>query len=207
MDAESLVQEALACRPDLRAVEYAHAAACDRARLARYDYLNVWGALPDINSDGEKGFEAGPGLRFAVPIFNQNQGAIARATAEAERLGRQYGRLQDTVARDVRLAHTQLLRSQEQLALWRDEIIPQAEAAVTSARKALEEDAVSLLLVMETTRQLLNARQSELEAEADVRRSLAELERSVGRGIGESLATVDVAEEVVEPELQAQRMA
>ena len=40
---------------------------------------------------------------------------------------------------------------------------------------------VSLLLVLETTRQLRTARARELEAAAQVRRAVVELERSVGR--------------------------
>ena len=77
--------------------------------------------------------------------------------------------------------HLQLLQAQKDLELWSQEILPQASAAVDSARKALEENSVSLLLVLETTRQLLTAQQSEREADAQLRRAIAELERSVGR--------------------------
>jgi cobalt-zinc-cadmium efflux system outer membrane protein len=180
-DAEDLVAEALASRPDLRAIAIAVEAACQRARLARYDYFNIWGNLPDINAKGAKGFEAGPGLQFDAPIFNQNQGARARTQAEVERLRRKYAVQRDQVALEVRQACTQLDRARSELVLWREQIVPQAEAAVASARKALEEDGVALLLVQETVRQLLQAQQREIQAAADVRRALAELERSVGR--------------------------
>jgi len=181
IDVDTLVDEAVSSRPDLRAVKLAFVAACERARLARFDYFNIWGALPDINSKGKKGFEAGPGLRLTIPIFNQNQGAIARAEAAVERLRRRYAKLRDSAALEVRQAHTRLMQAQEGLSVWREQVVPRADEAVAAARKGLEEDSVSLLSVLETTRQLLDAEHRELEAAADVHRAVAELERSVGR--------------------------
>jgi cobalt-zinc-cadmium efflux system outer membrane protein len=67
---------------------------------------------------------------------------------------------------------------------------------MTSARKALEEDGTSLLLVLETTRQLLAAQQRELEAAAEIQRAVAELERSVGRRVFEEAPPL---EEIVPP--------
>ncbi|MBN2475267.1 MAG: TolC family protein [Pirellulales bacterium] len=181
LDVEGLVQEAVSCRPDLRAVQWAVDAANRRADLAARDIWKVTGTVPDINGHGSKGFEAGPGLQLAVPIFHQNQGAIELARADAERLRRQYVKLRDTAVMEVRQAHIRLLRARQDLAIWREQVVPQARAAETSTRQALEEDGVSLLLVLETTRQVLSARGRELDAAAQVRRATAELERSVGR--------------------------
>jgi cobalt-zinc-cadmium efflux system outer membrane protein len=181
MDLDALVTEAVTSRPDLRAAQLSVMAAEERANLATCDYWNIAAILPDINSRGTKGFEAGPGLQLTVPLFHWNEGAIARAEADAERLRRQYTRLRDTTALEVRRAHTQLLQAEQELRVWQEQIIPQARAAVQSARRALEEDGVSLLLVLETSRQLLTAQGRALEADAAVRRAIAELERSVGR--------------------------
>jgi cobalt-zinc-cadmium efflux system outer membrane protein len=181
MDVEGLVAEAVGSRPDLRAAQLAVVAAEERANLANHDYWNIAALLPDINSQGRQGFEAGPGLQFSLPLFHHNEGAIARAEADAERLRRQYTRMRDAAALEVRRAHAQLLQARQELRIWEEQIIPQADAAVTSARRALEEDGVSLLLVLETSRQLLTAQGRALDAEAQVRRAIAELERSVGR--------------------------
>ncbi len=189
LDCGQLVAEAVSSRPDIRAVGLAVRAAEQRASLARRDVWQLAGILPDINSRGSKGFEAGPGMQLTLPIFHQNQGAVARAQADAERLRRQYVRLTDMAALEVRQAHTQLLQAREDLSIWREQVVPQARAASDSARRALEEDGVSLLLVLETTRQFLAARTRELEAAAQVRRALAELERSVGRRLYDVSAT------------------
>ena len=193
-------------RPDLRAVQLAVCAAEQRADLARRDIWQLAGILPDINSRGREGFEAGPGLQFTLPIFHQNQGAIAIAQADAERLRRQYCKLRDTAALDVRQAYSQLRQAQRELAIWRVEVVPQAEAAVASARQALAEDGVALLLVLESTRQLLTARGNELEAAAQQRRALAELERGVGRRLNDAMYTApSVPETMPAPSLEAGR--
>jgi cobalt-zinc-cadmium efflux system outer membrane protein len=180
---DDLVWEAIGSRPDLRAVNLGVAAACERARLARCDYLGISAILPDINAKGDRGFEAGPGLGLKIPIFNQNQGVIAREEAEAQRLRRQYARLQDDAALEVRQAYTRLVQAQQTAWIWREQVVPEATAAVAAASRALEEDGVSLVLVLETTRQLLDARWRELAALADVHRAVAELERGVGRRV------------------------
>jgi cobalt-zinc-cadmium efflux system outer membrane protein len=179
-DVQLLVSEAVSSRPDLRAVELAVNAAEDREKIARRDIWQFTAILPDINAKGDKGFEAGPGMRFTLPIFHQNQGAIARAQADAERLRRQYVNRRDLAAWEVNQAYLQFLQAQADLEFWRDQILPQASQAMTSSQVALEEGQVSLLLVLETTRQLLNAQQRERQAEAQLRRAIAELERSVG---------------------------
>ena len=182
-DVEQLVAEAVSSRPDLRASQLAVGAAEDRAELARRNIWQFIGVLPDINARGRKGFEAGPGLQFTVPIFHQNQAARARAEADAERLRRQYVKRRDLAALEVNQAYTQFLQATNDLEIWRDRVLPQARQAVASARKALDEDSVALLLVLETTRQLLTAQQREREAGAQLRRAIAELERSVGRNL------------------------
>lgn len=194
-DVGDLVGEALVSRPDLRAMHLALDAAAKRARLSRFDYLNFRGMLPDINADGDKGFEAGPGLWLTIPILNQNQGATARALADVDRIRRQCVKLQDQIGLQVRQAHIRLMQAQQDLRIWREQIVPQAELAVASAEGALKEDGVSLLLVLETTRQLISAQQRELEATAEVHRAIAELERSVGRRlIDQPLADENVEE-------------
>ncbi len=114
-------------------------------------------------------------------MFHKNDGAVALAEANAERFRRQYVTLRDTAALDVRQAYLQLLQARQDSNIWRGQVLPEAQDAVQSAQEALKEDGVSLLMVLETTRQLLSARQRALEADAQTRRAIAELERSVGR--------------------------
>ncbi len=182
LELDQLVIDAVTTRPDLRAVQLAVGAAQQRAELARRSIWNLNAILPDINARGSKGFEAGPGLQFTVPLLHQNQGEQLQSAAEAERLSRQFVNLRAMAAQEVRQAHIQLQQAADDLDLWH-EVIPQAESAVAAARNAMREDAVSLLVVLETVRQLMDAQRRECDADAQFRRAVAELERSVGHRV------------------------
>lgn len=179
-DAQMLVAEALEQRPDLRAVEAAIAAADQRHSLAWWDYLGINMYLPDLNSKGDKGFEAGPGIQFFVPIMHRNQGMKARTAADRERLERQLARFANTAAFEVRQALLRVEQARQSHALWHDDVLPRAEAAAQSAREALKDDGATLFAVVDSTRQLALARQRVLETQAELDRAVIELERSVG---------------------------
>jgi cobalt-zinc-cadmium efflux system outer membrane protein len=178
--AEALVSEALAARPDLRAAEIAIESAGRRAGLERQQFMTIAGIL-DANGEGTDGFEAGPGLQLTIPIFNRNQGGIALADANLKKAMRRYVTVRDSVTLEVRTAHTQARQAQENLDAVRTRILPALEKAVALARKNYQDGGTSYFLVLETTGQFLDARARELELAADVRRAVAELERSVGR--------------------------
>lgn len=178
-EVRTLVEEALAARPDFRAAELASEAAAEQAGLARWEWLKL-----DILLDGDEidsEFEVGPGFRIPLPIFNRNQDGIARAKAEFERSMRRQITIRDQIMLEVKQSHTRYLQARENLETLRTRILSQLEEAVARAEKAYGNGSVSYLLVLETARQLLNARGREAEAVAALRRARAELERSVGR--------------------------
>ncbi len=180
-DVQTLVNDAIDSRPDLMAAALAADAAWQRHHLAWFDYFGLGAALPDLNQGNALATQVGPGLQLSLPIFHQNQGAKARTAADARRLERQWIRLRDSAALEVRQAAARLDQAQTTHRQWHEQILPQAQAAADSAAKALAEDGVQLLVVLESTRQWLLAQQRDLETAADMERALAELERSVGR--------------------------
>ena len=187
-DADALVDEALAMRPDLRAAEIAIEAAGERAGLAQYQFMNL-DAIYDANGRGRRGsFESGPGLRFSIPIFNRNQGGIAIADAQWEQAVRQYVTVRDQVTLDVRNAHTQLVQASENLNAVRSEILPTLREAEELARRNYENGGTPYFLVLQTTGQYLDARLRESQLAADLRRAIAELDRSVGHRVSDVTA-------------------
>jgi outer membrane protein, heavy metal efflux system len=180
LDIETLVNRAIADRPDALAAALAVDAARERAKLARTDYI-LFSALIDANERGTKGFEAGPGLKATIPIFNQNQGAIARADAELERATRQQATLKDRIILEVREAHEKALQAEENLQTLHSQIRPALEEAVTLAERSYQAGQAPLVQVLDASRQLLDARIREAQVASDLRRARAELERSVGR--------------------------
>ncbi|MGI8785981.1 MAG: TolC family protein [Acidobacteriota bacterium] len=182
-DLNTLIQEALAARPDLRAAELAIEAAGAHARWERSKLLTL-AAMLDANQKGSQGFEAGPGAQIELPIFNRNQGGRWRADAAVEAAARNYVVTKQQIVLDVGEAYHLHARARESLQNWRARILPPLEDAVQISKKAYQSGAVSYLFVLETTRQVFDAQMSELEIAADLRRSGAQLARSVGKNLG-----------------------
>jgi cobalt-zinc-cadmium efflux system outer membrane protein len=177
----TLVKEALALRPDLRAAELAIEAAQQRggaALAASFPQVNL---IADANGAGTQGFEAGPGLQAELPIFNQGQGPRARAEVDLERAQWSYVATQQRITLEVRQAQGRYLLAQEALALLRTQLLGELDVAGARAAKAYAAGEISLLALLDTTRQQLEAHQREVELVAEVRRAAAELDRSIGR--------------------------
>jgi cobalt-zinc-cadmium efflux system outer membrane protein len=177
--AADLLATALAMRPDLRAAEIAIEVATERKRLAQNQFMNL-DAVYDANGKGRRGYESGPGLRFSIPIFNRNQGGIAIADAQLQTATRQFITTRDRIALEVRTAHTQLEQAFENLEILRDQILPALKQAEVLARRNYENGGATYFLVLQTTGQYLDTRMREVELIANVRRAIAEIERSVG---------------------------
>jgi cobalt-zinc-cadmium efflux system outer membrane protein len=177
-DVEELACEAIRTRPDVLAAEEAHAAAEDRLCLAKIGWVRFLG-IGDATS-GPKDHTFGPAFRVTVPIFNWNQGGIARAEAEVERTANTRMTVRNQVLLDVHAAYTRFAQARAELEVLTRQVRPEVEKAITRARAAYEEGNTPYVVVLETTRQLLDTRTREAELHAELRRAWAELERGVG---------------------------
>ncbi len=178
LDVAGLVTNALAARPDLRAAEIAVESSGKRIGLSRWEAFTLATGVnaKDVNNQ----FLAGPTVDLAVPIVNQNQGGIALAKANFEKAARHYYSVRDRIVLEVREAHTRAAQAQESFDHWQKHILPSLEAAVRQSQKAYETGDTSLLLTLESSRRLEDARAKAALARADLHRATAELERSLG---------------------------
>src|SRR5581483_10160899 len=101
---ERLVEEAVNWRPDVRAPLWTMEAARYRLKLSRWGQFNAR-AVNSIKALGGMPFEESPGIYLFPPIFNQNQGRIARAKAEMEIARRAHETARDRAAQEVRQAY------------------------------------------------------------------------------------------------------
>ncbi len=178
---EELVQEALACRPDLHSAKWAVAAARQRSSLSRWLWLRLDGVL-DVR-DGPGYTHTGGGLRFDVPIFNRNQGGILRADWELNAAQHTHDAIADQIVADVRTAYRGLQQAQQNLEILRRDVEPALVEALEIAKKGFAAGGSDYLIVLQTTTQYLTARGQILDQTAACNRALAELERSVGRSL------------------------
>ncbi len=177
---EELVAEAVQTRPDALAADQAALAAEERLRIARLGWVRFLGIL-DATSGRLTGHEFGPALRMTVPIFNRNQGGIARAEAELDQLTRRRLTVHNQIIQDVRTAFARYHQSRAELELLLRKTRPEVEAAIRRAEAAFEKGNATYLIVLETNRQLIDTLAREAQLFAELRRAWAELERSVGR--------------------------
>lgn len=197
-DVESLTAEALASRPDVLAASQSLAAATERLRLSRLSWFRFLGIL-DATSGRDTGHEFGPAARMTLPIFNWNQGNISRADAERQKAEWQWQAVSNQIILDVRVAHARYDQARAELAVLDKEVRPAVEAAIRRAELAYQEGNTSYVVVLETTRQLLESRLREAQLHAELRRAWAELERSVGRRLRGPATPEPNQEPIAEP--------
>jgi len=181
MDPCALAKEAAATRPDAVAAIAAVAAAEERLRLAKLAWFRVLGIGDATSANTPTDHVFGPGLRFTVPIFNQGQGMISRAKAEAERACRQQQTVHNQIVLDVYRAYAQYLQARSEIEVLQQKVRPEVLGNIRRSQKAYQEGNAPYLIVLEATRQLVDSFLREAQLHADLRRTWAELERSVGR--------------------------
>lgn len=177
---DELVGEAVQARPDAVAAERAVRAAEERLRIARLGWVRFLGLL-DATSGKVTGHEFSPALRMTVPIFNRNQGGIARAEAERDQLERRRQTVNNQIVMDVRTGHARYRQARAEMDFLKTKTRPEVEAQIRRAEAAYKEGHVTYLIVLENNRQLIDTYAREAVLYADLRRAWAELERSVGR--------------------------
>ena len=180
LDVDALTAEALATRPDAVAATQAVTAAQERVRIAKLGWVRFLG-IGDATSGRRNGNELGPGLRVTIPLFNRNQGGIARAEAELERAVRNQQTVANQIVLDVQRAYQQYQQACAEREVLLTRVRPEVEENVRRAQAAYREGNVPYQIALETTRQLLDSLLREAVLTGDLRRAWAELERSAGR--------------------------
>jgi cobalt-zinc-cadmium efflux system outer membrane protein len=182
LDEESLVAEALAIRPDVKAARFSIQAAQHRVALARKSFLRI-DAVADGNHGGEGPNNAGPGLRFELPIFNRNQGLVIRSQWTVDQASHNYYSVRDRVITEVRSSVASVGQVTANLKLLREMVLPDLQDTMGLSEAAYRGGGDTYFLVLQSTNQYISSRIRELELVADLRRATAELERSVGRRV------------------------
>ena len=123
----------------------------------------------------------GPGFRFDIPIFNKNEGGVARTCAELEAAKYNRDQIQDQIVQQIRLASTQLRQATDNFNALKSEVLPALDEALVIAKKGFEGGGTSYLLVLQTTSQYIDVKTRLLDQAAAICRAKTELEFSCGR--------------------------
>ncbi len=179
MNINALVEEGLKNRPDALAAHQATIAAGARSNLSLFNWLGISGVV-DATSGKKTGHELSPAVKGAIPILNVNQGNIARASAEEERSLRGEHTVADQIRLDINQSYLQYRQACAELGIVQSAIKSGVEKDLERVEKAYASGNVPYLMVLQTTRSVVDARLREVTLIGDAHRASSELERSVG---------------------------
>ena len=137
---------------------------------------NIFSSPPDNGHDAVVG-----SISVNVPIWFGKLNAEereARKNLAASREAQQN--LTNNVEADVRDAWFQAATARDQVELYRQNLLPQAEQTYEASRAGYETARTSLIDFLDTGRSLLNFRLGLITSETDLAKALAMLERSIG---------------------------
>lgn len=125
-------------------------------------------------------YTLGPMIEMEVPIFDWNQAQTAKALHEYQQRLAEYDDLLQSVVRDVRQMLTRQAEAHDQLALYREVILPQVERNLELARQTYVAGMTDITIYLRAQEDVIDTRDKLAEFLREYRRSVAELERAVG---------------------------
>jgi cobalt-zinc-cadmium efflux system outer membrane protein len=176
---EDLETKALRERPDFRAAELGITAAQSQILLAKANAkVDVNGTYDFTHVSGEN--TASLFVNFELPIFNRNQGEIARtghALTQAQEL--QQG-ASDTVLSDVAVAYEAVRSNDEVVQLYTSGYLKQAQDSRDISEYAYRRGAASLLDFLDAERSYRSIQLAYRQALASYMTALEQLKEAVG---------------------------
>lgn len=196
-DLAELKKLALESRPDLKSEMTGREKAAADLRLAQANrwpdptvglsYLHVGGEIPGpqwfqpFYPKGSSSNAMGVGLAsIPLPIFNRNQGEIARARSEQVRAGFLVDAAQNQVIQDVESAYAQFVSSRDRLRIYEDTYLGYAKESLDIEEFSFHNGGASILDFLDaerTYRATQLAYRQQLAAYLD---ALAQLQTMVG---------------------------
>ncbi len=184
---EEMVTLASGCRPDVRAVRLG----IDRARaevgLQRanriddvylfYDPITIQDNSPYHQPSAQSW---AVGLTFSLPVFNRNQGNIARAQSNVAQTRVELESMERRVASEVRLAEREYQYSKRSLERIERILLPQAEERLQDAAQNFDSGAMGVEDFQEHLEEAAMVLQSHREAVVRHRRSMLDINTAVG---------------------------
>jgi outer membrane protein, heavy metal efflux system len=178
------VQEvALGTRPDLRVLQLGRDRSIADLRLQEaIGHIDYTVGAEYRRQDGVSGRSNSLGFFFSapLPIWNRNQGEIARAGAEGDQVARQIDARRAGVKAEVQTAFHEFVTTRDLVADMQRDLLPPATSARDIAAYTYRAGASSLLELLDAQRAFNDSMQSFLDAQASLRRAAARLNAAVG---------------------------
>lgn len=176
---EDLQAKALRERPDFRAAEFGITAAQSQILLAKANAkVDVNGTYDFTHVSGEN--TASIFVNFELPIFNRNQGEIARTGYALTQAQEQQQAASDTVLSDVANAYEAVRSNDEVVQLYTSGYLKQAQDSRDISEYAYKRGAASLLDFLDAERSYRSVQLAYRQALASYMTALEQLKEAVG---------------------------
>jgi outer membrane protein, heavy metal efflux system len=176
---EDLQAKALRERPDFRAAQFGITAAQSQILLAKANAkVDVNGTYDFTHVSGEN--TASLFVNFELPIFNRNQGEIARTRYALTQAQEQQQSASDTVLSDVASAYEAVRSNDEVVELYTSGYLKQAQDSRDISEYAYHRGAASLLDFLDAERSYRSTQLAYRQALASYMTALEQLKEAVG---------------------------
>lgn len=183
LNLEELKKRAFAFRPEMKKIGFS----LEKQNLQKKSsYMNY---LPDFDLGVNRHKVAGEGswwdvtLSFPIPLFfwQPARGEIAEAQANIRAINREAEHLKNTIVLEVEEAYMNAYAARNQIKLFEDDIITQAEEVYNMFLFSYQEGEIGGIELIESRRTLIEARTSYADALFNYQAALAALEKSIGQ--------------------------
>ena len=180
---EQMQARAIAVRPDIEAARLDQARSQSELRLqlaqGKVDYTvgAEYRRQQGINGTGNS---VGFFVSVPLPVFNKNQGEIARVQAEDTQLRKQIDALQSQVSGEVAGAYREYETARQLIGDIERDLLGLSQEARATTTYVYQAGAGSLLDVLDAQRAFNDTMSTYYDAQADYRRAVSRLESVVG---------------------------
>ncbi|NCY03477.1 MAG: TolC family protein, partial [Planctomycetia bacterium] len=184
---EELTSVALKCRPDIRSMRAGVSRANAEVALQRanrfddiylfYDPITIQDNRP-IHAPNSRSWAVG--VTFALPIYNRNQGNIARAISNVQQTRQELSSMERRVTSEVRLAEREYQTSKRALEQIEKTMLPQLQSSLRRRAEQFARGDISLEDYQSHVEESTEVAQNHRDALIRHRRSMVDLNTAVG---------------------------
>jgi outer membrane protein TolC len=179
-------------RPELRKARYLIEKNEKSLKLAKknyfpdfklmFDYIDIGGGTTANPNDGRNSWMASIGIN--IPIWRGKlRASEAEAAIKIEASQEGYKNIENNTLSRVNELFFEVKTASEEVGLYKYSLIPQAEQSLKASEVGYLAGKVDFLNLLESERMLLQIRTGYFKAVADLGKSLAQLERVVGKNL------------------------
>lgn len=181
IDPSELESLAIRQRADLAAAKHEVVALGRSAGLAEQTRFF---AQADVGVEAERETEGqwriGPALSVPLPIFDQGQAVMERASAALRQSQHRYAALAVEIRSQVRAARAKMFAAREKAAIYHDELLPLQQQVVDQTLRQYNGMYVGVFQLLQAKRDQIDAGREYIESLREYWMARCELERAIG---------------------------